>query len=228
MDPAYWLTAWDEGRTAFHSEVVHPSLLSHEGAFLGGGPHRVLVPLCGKTVDLGWLAARGHDVVGVELSEKAIVALHEREARVPTVTEAGPFRAFRSPGLTVLQGDVLALTPAILALVGGPIDRVWDRAALVALDPPRRVRYVAMLRALLASPGDEGAVVLLETFDYEQARKPGPPHAVPEAEVRSLWAGAGVERLAEHDAIDEVRPRGWNLEHFMVATWRIDVPAVQP
>ncbi|MDP2307312.1 MAG: thiopurine S-methyltransferase [Pseudomonadota bacterium] len=219
MDPAYWLTAWDEGRTAFHSEAVHPSLPMFEETFLGGGAHRVLVPLCGKTVDLAWMIARGHDVVGVELSEKALVALHERDARAPTVTDAGPFRAFRSPGLTLLQGDVFGLTPEILVGIGGAIDRVWDRAALVALDPERRARYVATLRTLLAP----GAVVLLETFDYEQARKPGPPHAVPEAEVRALWAGARVERLAEHDAIEEVRPRGWNLDRFQVTTWRIQV-----
>ncbi|MES2638479.1 MAG: thiopurine S-methyltransferase [Myxococcota bacterium] len=224
MDPKYWLTAWEEGRTAFHSESVHPSLTTYQGSFLGGGAHRVLVPLCGKTVDLAWMISRGHEVVGIELSEKAIVALHEREGREPTVTDVGPFRAWRSQGLTVLQGDVFALTPAVLDTIGGPVDRVWDRAALVALDPERRARYVTMLRTLLAP----GAVVLLETFDYEQARKPGPPHAVPEAEVRALWgppgaAGPTVERLAEHDAIEEVRPRGWDLEHFMVATWRIVV-----
>lgn len=229
MDPMFWLNAWDEGRTAFHSEVVHPALRTHVDTFLGGGAHRVLVPLCGKTVDLAWMVAQGHEVVGVELAEKAIVALHEREEREPTITEVGPFRAWRSPGLTILQGDVLALTPAILDAVGGPVDRVWDRAALVALDPERRVQYVATVRALLGP----GAVVLLETFDYEQARKPGPPHAVPEDEVRSLWGPAApgaavpgaprIERLGEHDAIEEVRPRGWNLEHFLVTTWRIEV-----
>ena len=175
----------------------------------------MLVPLCGKTVDLAWLAARGHQVVGVEIAEKAIAAFHAREHRGPTVTEAEGFRMYRSPGLTLLQGDVFALTPEI----AGPIDRVWDRAALVALDPEQRVRYVEVLRTLLLP----GAVVLLETFDYDQARKPGPPHAVPEAEVRTLWAGAKVERLGEHDATEEARTRGWDLDRFMVSTWRIEL-----
>jgi len=215
MDPSYWLTAWDEGRTAFHAEAVHPGLLAHGAAFLAGGPHRVLVPLCGKTVDLAWMTAQGHDVVGVELAEKAIVALHAREGRAPTISDRGPYRAWESPRTTILQGDVLALTPAL----AGPIDRVWDRAALVALDPERRARYVAVARTLLAP----GAVVLLETFTYEQAKKPGPPHCVSEDEVRSLWAGARIERLSEVDAIEQMRPRGWDLDRFLVSLWRIEV-----
>ena len=32
----------------------------------------VLVPMCGKTVDLHWLCARGHAVTGVELSPIAV------------------------------------------------------------------------------------------------------------------------------------------------------------
>lgn len=216
MNPEYWLAAWDEGRTGFHGDVVHPTLPTWQEMFLGGGPHHVLVPLCGKTLDLAWMAALGHDVVGVELAQKAIVALHEREGRAPAVSERGAFHAWSSPGLTILAGDVFDLTPA----VAGPIDRVWDRAALVALDPERRVRYVALLRTLL----EPGAIVLLETFDYEQAQKPGPPHAVPEAEVRALWAGAQVDRLAERDAAEDVRPRGWNVDRFLVTTWRIELP----
>lgn len=215
MEPSYWLAAWDEERTAFHSDAVHPALPKHEESFLGGGAHHVLVPLCGKSVDLAWMAARGHQVVGVELAEKAIVAFHAREHRGPTVTEAEGFRAYRSPGLMVLQGDVFALTPEI----AGPIDRVWDRAALVALTPEQRVKYVEVLRTLLLP----GAVVLLETFDYDQAQKPGPPHAVTEDEVRTLWAGAKVERLDQHDATEEVRPRGWNLDRFVVSLWRIEL-----
>ncbi len=37
-----------------------------------GTGRRVLVPLCGKTPDLLWLAEQGNEIVGVELSEIAV------------------------------------------------------------------------------------------------------------------------------------------------------------
>lgn len=216
MDPNFWLAAWDEGRTNFHKDEVHPDLRAFADGFLGEG-NRVLVPLCGKTLDLGWLTARGHEVVGVELAEKALAALHAREGIPPEIAPLGPFRAWRTPGRTVLQGDVFALEPGLV----GTFDRVWDRAALIALDPPRRARYVETLRTVLRP----GAVVLLVTMDYAQERKAGPPHAVPEAEVRALWAGARVEKLAEHDILAEARGRGWDLDRLVEEVWRITLPA---
>jgi hypothetical protein len=32
-----------------------------------------------------------------------------------------------------------------------------------------------------------------------------------------------VERLSEVDAIEQMRPRGWDLERFLVSLWRIEV-----
>ncbi|MFN7145060.1 MAG: methyltransferase domain-containing protein [Myxococcota bacterium] len=215
MDPTFWLKAWEEGRTAFHQEQVHPELIRCADRFLPGR-HRVLVPLCGKSLDLTWLASRGHEVVGVELAEAAITALFARGRTPPARAAVGPYEAWTVENLTVLQGDVLELDPTH----AGTFDRVWDRASLVALDPDRRVRYVAALRRVLRP----GAVVLLETFEYEQARKPGPPHAVPEAEVRTLWAGAGVEPLSERDDTTGARARGWDVGPFSVHTWMITLP----
>lgn len=215
MNPEFWLDAWAAGRTNFHRDAVNPSLLRFAGAFLDG-PHRVLVPLCGMTLDLAWLRERGHEVVGVELAEQAVRALHAREGAAPVVAPAGPYAAWTTPGRTVLVGDVLDLDPAVV----GTFDRAWDRAALIALDPERRVRYVAALRRVLRP----GAVVLLVTMDYDASRKSGPPHAVPEAEVRALWAGARVEGLAEDDILPELRGRGWDLDRVVEVTWRITLP----
>jgi thiopurine S-methyltransferase len=216
MNPEFWLEAWAAGRTNFHRDAVNDFLVRFAGDFLGER-NRVLVPLCGMTHDLSWLRERGHDVVGVELAEQAVRALHDREQVTATIARQGPFIAYTTPGRTVLQGDVFDLDPAVV----GTFDRVWDRAALIALDPERRVRYVAALRRVLAP----GAVVLLVTMDYDASKKAGPPHAVPEAEVRALWAGARVEALAEDDILPEARGRGWNLDRLVEAAWRIELPA---
>lgn len=195
MDPSFWRERWQQGQIGFHNAQVNPELVRWEARFLGSAPHRVLVPLCGKTLDLAWLADRGHDVVGVELSEIAAGAVFEESGRSVAVRDAEGLRVFASPRLTVIQGDLFDVRPAHV----GRIDRIWDRAALVALPPERRSHYVTHLRGL-AGPD---TVVLLNALEYDQALMEGPPFSVPEAEVRAHYEGARVELLDQRDLIAE-------------------------
>ena len=66
MRPESWLERWQEGRIGFHRADENPRLVQHHQRVLGD-TIRVLVPLCGKSVDLEWLVVRGHEVVGIEL-----------------------------------------------------------------------------------------------------------------------------------------------------------------
>ena len=50
------------------------------------------MPLCGKSLDLLWLAAQGHRVLGVEISPLAVDAFFAEQDLTPTVTDEPPFR----------------------------------------------------------------------------------------------------------------------------------------
>ncbi|HET7503031.1 MAG TPA: thiopurine S-methyltransferase [Kofleriaceae bacterium] len=182
-----WLARWRDGRIAFH-EGRPNALLEHHVARLAGC-RRVLVPLCGKSEDLALLAAHGHDVVGVELAEQAVQAFFDAHALVPAVTVRGPLVEYRAGAVTLLAGDLFATTPELV----GPIDALYDRAALVALPPALRPRYVEQVRTLVAG-GGAGLVITLE---YDQSLMTGPPFAVLEAELRALYAGASVELVED-------------------------------
>ena len=205
MQPERWRQAWREGRTGFHREAVHPDLIRQSDWFVAGG-HRVLVPLCGMTVDLRHLAEQGLEVVGVELSALAIERLFEREEWPHEVTPQGPFRCHRAGRVTVLEGDIFDLD---LERVG-TFDRIWDRAALVALPPEMRARYVPQLRAL-ASPG---ARLLQNAFAYAPGLREGPPFSVSADEVGRLYSGAAIARV-RHEPIEVVGGE------FMVSTYRV-------
>jgi thiopurine S-methyltransferase len=98
--------------------------------------------------------------------------------------------------LHILEGDALAVDEAVFAAVGGPVDAVYDRAALVALDPPTRAAYVGSLLRVLAP----GGRVLLVTFAYDQAKLPGPPWSIDDDTVHALFDAAFVVRcLARRD-----------------------------
>lgn len=50
---------------------------------------RIFLPLCGKTLDIAWLLAKGYRVAGAELSEMAIEQLFESLGIQPTITAVG-------------------------------------------------------------------------------------------------------------------------------------------
>lgn len=215
MDREFWLSRWEEGRIGFHKGEVHPDLRTYLDRWLDESHLRVLVPLCGKSVDIPFLAGRGHEVTGIELSPKAVQAFHQEQRLRPFVDEEDGFSVYSTPGISIYCGDFFEFGPD----TAGRFDRVWDRAALVALDAPRRARYVENLRRLLRP----GGKVLLNTFFYDQSKMEGPPWSVSADEVRHLWSGAEIEVLQEHDAVDEVRFRELGFDRWITTTWLVTV-----
>lgn len=177
MDLAGWQERWREHRIGFHLDAVNPWLLEHAPRVLPPRS-RVLVPLCGKSRDLRWLAQAGHQVIGVEGSEVALEEFHRESGRVPERSRRGEFEVLESEGITLLRGDFFALDPSAV----GPVDCFWDRAALIAVDPPRRAEYLAHLQRLLL-PHGRGLLIALE---YDPAQMRGPPYSLADGELESL------------------------------------------
>lgn len=68
-----WQERWFLGETGWHRKNTNPILLENYEKWLGQRPDaRILVPLCGKSVDMVYLAKKGHPVVGIEGVETAL------------------------------------------------------------------------------------------------------------------------------------------------------------
>jgi thiopurine S-methyltransferase len=194
MNRDYWLNRWKENRIGFHKAGVNP-LLERFWPGVSAAPRRTLVPLCGKSDDLAWIAGRGHDVVGVDLSEIAGRSFASEHGLEVTVVDSPPFTMLRSGHITYLVGDFFDLTPEN----AGRFDLVYDRAALIAIPEDRRPAYVRQLDSLL----DPGGQILLITLEYDPLQMSGPPHTVPESEVRTLFTGHTIEKLQEYDCLED-------------------------
>jgi thiopurine S-methyltransferase len=190
MNHDFWRARWAGGQIGFHQGRPNAFLERHHAVL--GAKRRVFVPLCGKAVDLGFLAAQGHEVVGVELVEDAVKAFFAEQQLVPAVTKQGTLTQYQAGTITIFAGDFFHATRAVL----GPVTALYDRAALIALPPEVRTRYVSHLRKVLPE-GSDGLVVTLE---YPQAEAEGPPFSVLEAELRTHYAGASVELLEQGPA----------------------------
>jgi len=102
-----WIERWHEGRIGWHEAEGSASLRK----FWRANDRDVLVPLCGKSKDLRWLADQGNRIIGVELSELAVRAFFEEQALEYTVTD-GRLPAYKATevAITIYCGDYLDLT----------------------------------------------------------------------------------------------------------------------
>ena len=175
MDAQFWHDRWGSNEIGFHKSEANPLLVNYLDELSLTSGSRIFLPLCGKTLDIGWLLARGYRAAGAELSAIAIDQLFAQLGVTPTITKVGVLEHYRAPQLDIFVGDIFAVTPALL----GPVDAIYDRAALVALPQDMRARYAAHLTTLTAQ-----APQLLISFDYDQQAMEGPPFSVSTEEIQ--------------------------------------------
>ena len=183
MDPAFWKSRWAEGKIGFHEGAPNAYLVKHHDK-LATYP-RVLVPMCGKAEDLAYLAARGHDVVGIELAADAIDQFFAEHAITPAVSDRAGLRVYEAGAITLLAGDFFATTRESV----GSIEGVYDRGAIVALPPDMHARYATHLRALAPALKRQ----LLIAIEYPPGAYDGPPFTVTVDELRALYPDAAIE-----------------------------------
>ncbi|WP_159016165.1 thiopurine S-methyltransferase [Cognatiluteimonas profundi] len=198
MDPAFWQQRWCEGQIGFHQQRVTPLLERYWDATGVVSGARVLVPLAGKSLDMLWLAARGHRVLAVELSPIAVEQFFAENGLAPILRESRHGVHHVAGEIEVICGDVFALGAQALAGCAG----VYDRAALIALPPDMRRRYAAHVYGRL--PADCRG--LLVTLDYPQQQKAGPPFSVDADEVRALFEPAWNVGVLERSDILASQP----------------------
>ncbi|MGA9025055.1 MAG: thiopurine S-methyltransferase [Steroidobacteraceae bacterium] len=215
MQPEFWHERWRTGRIGFHLPTVHAGLIRYWPRLQLPPQSRVLVPLCGKSLDLLWLRDAGCDVVGVELSALALEDFLAQSGIAARRRRRGAFDVFESPGLELLCGDWFDLSTGQL----GPVDAVYDRAALVAWPPSLRSAYLQHLAALTRS----ATPVLLIVLEYSQAQMPGPPFSLSRDELEDLCRAAfEVEEFGRRDALaDEPRLRERGLDRLQEVHYRL-------
>lgn len=202
MEQDFWNERWENGQIGFHQSKVNPMLQTHVPELINPGD-RVLVPLCGKSLDLLFLAelasGPGAKVQGVEFIEQAV---HEffHENRIE-YRDAGAGR-FVSEKIELFCRDFLGSSPAQLAGIG-PANFIYDRAALVALPAEMRPAYAQNVTRLAA----RGAVMFLVTFEYDQHKVPGPPFSISPETVAELYAPHFTIEEQERKAAPPRNPR---------------------
>ncbi|MDG6773710.1 thiopurine S-methyltransferase [Thiomicrorhabdus sp. ZW0627] len=190
MQADFWHDMWESGVVGFHQTEINAFLQGFWQKLELTGDETVLVPLCGKSLDMLWLKQQGHKVLGIELSQKALDEFISENHIDAQPVQQDKFCAYGFDAMTLLCGDFFHLTADDCC----EVKAVYDRAAIVALPEAMRRQYVEHLKMILP----KGTQFLMVTMEYDQSQLQGPPFSVPETEVRELFAGfASVDKVSE-------------------------------
>lgn len=227
MEPNFWQNKWQSNKVGFNQSKPNTLLMKHFSVLQLPKNSCIFVPLCGKSIDMIWLADQGYDVVGVELVELAVEQFFAENQIQPIVVKH-PTTAglkyyqgrFNSQTITLWVGDIFKLTAQDL----DSVDAIYDRAALVALpddgtNDSLRVRYAQHLIKLAPK-----AQQLLLSFglsgvdEAEYASYSGPPFLIPTQKIHDYYQHAYQLDLLEAYETQKVNSEG---NPFLNLAWHL-------
>ncbi|AOA57640.1 thiopurine S-methyltransferase [Acinetobacter larvae] len=179
MQADFWLQRWQNNNIGFHLTQPNPLLCEHLPQLKLSRNARIVMPLCGKSVDIDYLLQQGYRVAAIELCEIAIAALQQRLGLNFTYREQNGIGHYHHPQIDLYVGDIFQLTAAQL----GAVDAVYDRAAIIALPFEMRQNYSQHLLQL-----SQVAPQLLISLEYPQQDFAGPPFSVTASELAQHYA----------------------------------------
>lgn len=212
MEASFWIKSWELGGfyTSFHRKDIHPYVLEYMTPEEIENKN-ILVPLCGKTVDMLYLAQFAQKVIGVELVEEAILQFFsENNLSYQKVDD----ETYISGNIILLKKDFMSLTNQEI----GTIDWIYDRASLVALPLEMRKDYLKAIDRL-SDIGTKQLIITLEYFPLINSA----PFSIPVEEVNEYYGEGHIIRHVESPNLpNHGMVRKWNLayliEHGFITT----------
>lgn len=158
---------------------------------------RVLVPLCGKSLDMRWLADRRCYVIGVEISQRALQEFRNSQPEAFHRDASHGFTIYRSSSFELWEGDFFKLPEGEIS----DPDLIYDKASFVALPPKSRKDYGQKILELCG----KNTQILLQIFEYNQDEMNGPPFSVSEHEIRHTFGEQfSIKLLHEQSKFEEL------------------------
>lgn len=211
-DYNFWNERWINNQIGFHQPKPHSSLV--EFISLMKPYKKVLVPLCGKSLDMLYLRDHDHDVIGVEFSELAILDFIKENNLEMKKRKTSDFVIYECAGLKIYQGDFFKLTDDDLR----GVTACYDRASMVAFNSNERILYAKKL----IDCASDLTFILAPIFNCGNVPG-GPPFSVVESEVKDLY-GSDFElkilKEKEFPLREVLKERGATFEKEI--TWQMN------
>lgn len=189
MGKEFWTSAWINRQINFHKSKINRHLIKYGHLLknLDVPKKNILVPLCGKSLDMNWFKEAGHNVYGVEIVEEAILNYFNELNQKYSLQTRKSFNKYSSHRITLYCADFLQISPKLIP----PINVIYDRASLVALPYKIRLDYYKKLDSFL----ERGGEIFLICLEYQSKTELGPPYSVSEEEIRKEFSNFKINLI---------------------------------
>jgi len=234
-----WLKRWNSKKIGFHKTGVNEFLLKYGHLIIPNFSQnekdelcsstetvtacntnaenniRIFVPLCGKSVDMAFLAKEEYvdRVIGIEgirnailefIQEQPDLNIKEQHQSSDSSISSQLFETFVGNKITLLKGDFFD----VLQTTDISVDVIWDRASMVAIIPSLREQYVKLLKHIIKP----GGTILLCALDKRTGTKEGiqsgPPFSLTEKDIRHHFNDKDwIESITILEEIDDFATR---------------------
>ena len=212
-----WLDRWKKGTTGWHRSDINPQLIKHINQLVEARPQKIFVPLCGASLDMKYLIDKGFHVVGVELSPLAIDRFFKENQIEHKVSKVEDFDLYEGKNIDIYCGDFFKLKKDYFY----DVSCVYDRAALIALNPDLQKKYARHLKEILPN----SSKILLLTMFYPQKEMEGPPFSVGDDNVEELFSE--FKEIKKISSVNEkessLKPNDLNLTYLFKNVYLIDL-----
>ncbi|AJI75392.1 thiopurine S-methyltransferase family protein [Francisella philomiragia subsp. philomiragia ATCC 25015] len=172
----YWLDRWQNNDVDFCQEAPNEFLVKHFCRFNINDSSVCLVPMCGCSIDMLYFLSKGIKVVGIELSEKAVLSFFSQNNIKYEIIEESDYKCYKGNDIEIYVADIFNLPKIAKNL---PAFDIWyDRGAYVALPEDIRTKYSKMMLEVCS----DNTQILLLVMEHDK-KSQTPPYSVTQAEL---------------------------------------------
>lgn len=205
VDQEFWKKKWQTRKIGFHQNEVNTRLAKYWDKF-SSDMGTVFVPLCGKSIDMVYLANLGHQILSVELSELAIREFAAEQGLSFAIEEVENFKIFRAESYTFYCGDFFQLPVALMQ----DVKYIYDRAALIALPEAMRHAYGRWICRHVSH-----AKIMLLSIEFDNL-KIGPPFSLNQEEIEQIYGQSfQIEKILEKSLETTQVPHTEHISHLI-------------
>ncbi|ABI82090.1 thiopurine S-methyltransferase [Francisella tularensis] len=172
----YWLDRWQNDDVGFCQESPNEFLVKHFSKLNINDSSVCLIPMCGCSIDMLFFLSKGVKVIGIELSEKAVLSFFSQNTINYEVIHGNDYKLYKGDDIEIYVADIFNLPKIANNL---PVFDIWyDRGAYIALPNDLRTNYAKMMLEVCSN----NTQILLLVMEHDK-KSQTPPYSVTQSEL---------------------------------------------